>query len=70
MGTKLNNAPVFYALAHVQFNPVEQLLPFVLEVQKAFAELGYSEMVSKEMSVISLLLDAPDSAPSVWTNDR
>lgn len=42
MSEKMSNAPVYYALAQVQFNPVAAMAKYVDDVQDHLRQLGYT----------------------------
>jgi uncharacterized protein (TIGR04255 family) len=64
MGIKLNHAPVFYALAHIQFTQVSQLLQFFPAVQQGLASAGFAEVIMGEQALISFK-QTPDAPPEV-----
>ena len=43
MGKKLSNAPVYYTLAQVQFNPILNLDVFIPSIQSAMRNAGYPD---------------------------
>ena len=46
MSEKMSNAPVYYALAQAQFNPVAAMAKYVYEVQDLLRRDGYMASVS------------------------
>ncbi len=49
MSTKMSNAPVYYALAQAQFNPVTAMDKYINEIQDVFRRNGYTLFETHEV---------------------
>ena len=47
MNEKMSNAPVYYALAKVQFNPITKMADFVSGIQDILRLKGYTRFERK-----------------------
>lgn len=62
MGKKMNNAPVYFVLAHVRFNAVLTLESYVPAIQDALRKVGYADFGKAVRATINLNLNIPASA--------
>lgn len=68
MGTKLTNAPVFYALIQVQFNTLMQLPKFVPEIQERLRIAGFPDFAEEMQAVFQMQSISNESQPQ-FMND-
>jgi uncharacterized protein (TIGR04255 family) len=61
MGTKMSNAPVFYALAQVRFNTIALLDQYVPKIQDTFRKAGYPDFQKMVVASISVSAGAGDN---------
>src|SRR5258708_5186908 len=54
MGTKMSNAPVYYALAQVRFNPIALMEQYVPKIQDTFRKAGYPDFQKMVVASISV----------------
>ena len=54
MGTKMNNAPVFYTLAQVRFNPVSVMGDYVPKIQERLRQTGFPDFRKEVLHRIEL----------------
>lgn len=43
MSNKMNSAPVFYTLAQIKFNPIEQMVTYIPQLQEEWRRKGYPD---------------------------
>jgi uncharacterized protein (TIGR04255 family) len=60
---KLSKAPVYYALAQAQFNPIELMAKFIPEVQDSFRLRGYT-FFEPQQGMQLQIVQAIDQAPA------
>ncbi len=65
MGQKMKNAPVYFALAQVRFNPLAVLETYVPTIQDSLRKAGYPDF--KPSQLAQLILGAPMPKPAVVT---
>lgn len=74
MGTKLNNAPVYYTVAQVQFNPVLDLEGYVSAIQPKMRELHFPDYKKEVVQQLVLPFGAAGqgqmAAPTVTPQTR
>jgi len=66
MGIKWNNAPIFYTVAQIRFNPVLSLKSYVDQIQERFRKSGYPDFRKREgfrLSLDQLVGKAPTNLP-------
>lgn len=56
MGTKLSNAPVYFTLAQVRFNPILNLDPYVAAFQDSLRKEGFPDFKKNVLTAFSLQL--------------
>lgn len=54
MSEKMSNAPVYYALAQAQFNPVAAMAKYVYEVQDLLRRDGYTLFEPQQVTHLQL----------------
>jgi uncharacterized protein (TIGR04255 family) len=59
---KMSNAPVYYALAQAQFNPIEAMSKYVAEVQDRLRREGYSLFEPQQVTRLQFAAAAPGQA--------
>ena len=62
MGNRLKNAPVFYTLAQVKFNPILAMNTFIPQIQDRFRHLGYPDFKEEVAHLITLQMSNDDSS--------
>lgn len=55
MSEKMSNAPVYYAVAQAQFNPVAAMAKYVDEVQDILRRKGYTLFEPQEVTQLQLI---------------
>lgn len=59
MGKKMNNAPVYFVLAHVRFNALLTLDSYVPAIQDALRKAGYADFAKLMVATVNLNLRVP-----------
>lgn len=62
MSEKMSNAPVYYALAQAQFNPVAAMDKYVADIQDSLRREGYTFFEPQRVTHVQLIA-APGQAP-------
>jgi uncharacterized protein (TIGR04255 family) len=66
MSKKMKNAPIYFALAHIRFNPLVALDTYVPAIQERLRKAGYPDFQPNQ--VTTLIVSGPEVAkPSVST---
>lgn len=63
MSLPWRNAPVFYVLAHIQFNAIPAMAKFADEIADRLRKIGYPDPQDEKQTVLSFGV-APDGSPS------
>ncbi|MBI2779069.1 MAG: TIGR04255 family protein [Gammaproteobacteria bacterium] len=63
MSTSWHNAPVFYVLAHIQFNAIPVMAKFAGEIADRLRKIGYPDPQEEKQTIFSFGV-APDGSPS------
>jgi uncharacterized protein (TIGR04255 family) len=63
---QMSNAPVYYALAQAQFNPISAMAKYIVEIQDALRRVGYTLFETQEIPQLTFV-GGPSAAPSVAT---
>ncbi len=69
MSTKMSNAPVYYALAQVHFNPVAAMHKYVDEIQDQLRRVGYTHFETNQVAQLQFTanIGADVSQPKIET---
>jgi len=65
MGTKMKNAPVYFTIAQVRYNPILNLSSYVAGVQDRMRKAGYPDHQPGKTLIVNLLSGATDGEPDV-----
>lgn len=57
MDQKMANAPVYFALARVGYNPIQNLAKYIPEIQDEFRRVGYSRYAEEKNQTVELGID-------------
>ena len=63
MNSSWDNAPVFYVLAHIQFNAIPAMAKYADEIADRLRKIGYPDPQEEKQIVLSFGV-APDGSPS------
>jgi uncharacterized protein (TIGR04255 family) len=69
MSEKMSNAPVYYALAQAQFNPVAAMSKYADEIQDRLRKSGYNMYLAQEATRLQITANVgqPSSEPHITT---
>lgn len=62
MGTKMKNAPVYFTIAQVRFNPILALESYAPQIQEHLRKQGYPDAQKGLLATVNLTLSAPTEA--------
>ncbi|MDA9523384.1 hypothetical protein XI06_24655 [Bradyrhizobium sp. CCBAU 11434] len=62
MGKKMKNAPIYFALAQVRFNPLAALDTYIPPIQESFRKAGYPDFQKIQMAHLELGAAVPKTA--------
>ena len=62
MGKKMKNAPVYFVLAQVRFNPLLTLDSYVPAIQETLRKAGYADFSKLMMATVNFNLAVPATA--------
>lgn len=66
MGQKMKNAPVYFTIAQVRFNPILSLETYLPSIQESFRKLGYEDFKSTIVATFNLTVASGEgSSPQV-----
>lgn len=65
MNEKMSNAPVYYALAQAQFNPVAAMAKYVDEIQDRLRREGYPLFEPQQLTQLQLVAPGQGAEPQV-----
>jgi uncharacterized protein (TIGR04255 family) len=66
MNEPMSNAPVCYALAQAQFNPISAMAKYIVEIQDVLRRVGYTLFEAQEIPQLTFA-DGASAAPSLGT---
>lgn len=58
MGQKMKNAPVYFTIAQVRFNPILSLETYLPSIQESFRKLGYEDFKTTIVTAFNLVIAA------------
>jgi uncharacterized protein (TIGR04255 family) len=64
MNEPMSNAPVYYALAQAQFNPISAMAKYIVEIQDVLRRVGYTLFETQEIPQLTFAAGS-SSAPSL-----
>ena len=72
MGQKMKNAPVYFTIAQVRFNPILSLETYLPSIQESFRKLGYEDFKPTIVATFNLAIVASGegSSPQVPPTQR
>lgn len=62
MGQKMKNAPVYFTVAQVRFNPILSLDTYLPSIQESFRKIGYEDFKPAFIATFNLAIAASDGA--------